>query len=60
MVEIQWQNREQVQNQDNPTNNDYTKQEWYNKLSPEQQKIIDTKFEQQKDLEKKISDKNLK
>lgn len=36
------------------SNSDYSKQEWYTKLSPEQQKVIDSKLEQQKDLEKKI------
>jgi len=54
MVEIQWQNKDLV-SQKNDT--DYTSQEWYKKLSPEQQKTVDTKFEQKKDLEKKISDK---
>lgn len=42
---------------DSKINSDYSKQEWYTKLSPDQQKTIDTKFEQQKDLEKKVSDK---
>ena len=55
MVETQYQ---KPQNEaDSRINSDYSKQEWYTKLSPEQQKIIDTKFEQQKDLEKKVSDK---
>jgi hypothetical protein len=42
---------------DSKINSDYSKQEWYTKLSPDQQKVIDSKFEQQKDLEKKVSDK---